>query len=87
MVKVYKKLVDDEVDFYSHDQGVAEVIGHKSQEIYDQIEDAVKNQLYNKDMYGYLLDVAKKEKDKDKAKEKVDKELKKLILDIEKEII
>jgi len=84
MVKLYKKLVDDEVDFYTHDQGVAEVIGHKSQEVYDQIEDAVKDQLYNKDVYEYLIEIAKKEKDKDKAKEKIDKELKKLILDIEK---
>jgi len=81
MVKLYKKLVDDEVDFYTHDQGVAEVIGHKSQEVYDQIEDAVKDQLYNKDVYEYLIEIAKKEKDKDKAKEKIDKELKEIILE------
>jgi len=86
MVKLYKKLVDDEVDFYTHDQGVAEVIGHKSQEVYDQIEDAVKDLLYNEDMYGYLINIAKKEKDKDKAKEKIDKELKKLISKIERDI-
>ena len=86
MVKLYKKLVDDEVDFYTHDQGVAEVIGHKSQEVYDQIEDAVKDLLYNEDMYGYLINIAKKEKDKDKVKEKIDKELKKLISKIERDI-
>jgi len=86
MVLAYRRLVEDEVDWYTHDQGVAEVIGHRSQTAYDQIEDVVKDQLYNEDMYGYLLEIAKKEKDEHKAKEKVDEELKKMILEAEREL-
>jgi len=86
MVLAYRRLVEEEVDWYTHDQGVAEVIGHRSQEAYDQIEDTVKDQLYNEDMYKYLLDIAKKEKDKQKAKEKVDEELRKMIIEAEKEL-
>jgi len=86
MVLAYKDLVEEEVYWYTHDEGVAEVLGHRSQTVYDQIEDDVKDQLYNEDMYRYLLDIAKKEKDKCKAKEMVDEELKKLVLEAEKNI-
>jgi len=65
---------------------VSEVLGHRSQDVYDQIEDDVKDQLYNEDVYEYLLSLAKKEKDKRKAKEMVDEELKKLVLEAEKNI-
>jgi len=87
MVLAYRRLVEDEVDWYTHDQGVAEVLGSMNQNAYDQIEDAVKDQLYNEDMYGYLIEIAKKEKDKQKAKEKVDEELKKIIIEAERELI
>jgi len=87
MVLAYRRLVEDEVDWYTHDQGVAEVLGNRLQTSYDMIEDAVKDQLYNEDMYGYLIDIAKKEKDKRQAKEKVDEELKKIILEAERELI
>jgi len=86
MVLAYRRLVEDEVDWYTHDQGVAEVLGRMSQNAYDQIEDAVKDQLYNEDMYGYLLNIAKKEKDERKAKEMVDEELKRMILEAERNL-
>ena len=86
MVLRYRDIVEEEVYWYTHDQGVAEVLGHRSQNAYDQIEDAIKDQLYNEDMYRYLLDIAKKEKDKQKAKEKVDEELRKMILEAEREL-
>jgi len=86
MVLAYRRLVEEEVDRYTHDQGVAEVLGHISQTAYDQIEDAIKDQLYNEDMYEYLLEIAKKEKDEQKAKEKVDEELRKMILEAEREL-
>jgi len=86
MVLAYKDLVEEEVHWYTHDEGVAEVLGHRSQDVYDQIEDDVKDQLYNEDVYEYLLSLAKKEKDKRKAKEMVDEELKKLVLEAEKNI-
>ena len=86
MVLAYRRLVEDEVDWYTHDQGMAEVIGHRSQEAYDKIEDAIKDMLYNEDMYEYLIEIAKKEKDKQKAKEKVDEELRKMIIEAEKEL-
>jgi len=86
MVLRYRDIVEEEVYWYTHDQGVAEVIGRRSQTAYDQIEDAIKDQLYNEDMYGYLLEIAKKEKDEQKAKEKVDEELRKMILETEREL-
>jgi len=86
MVLAYRRLVEDEVDWYTHDQGVAEVIGHRSQEAYDQIEEAIKDQIYNEDMYEYLIEIAKKEKDKQKAKEKIDEELRKMIIEAEREL-
>jgi len=86
MVLRYRDIVEEEVYWYTHDEGIAEVLGHRSQDVYDQIEDDVKDQLYNEDMYRYLLDIAKKEKDKRKAKEMVDEELKKLVLEAEKNI-
>jgi len=86
MVLAYKDLVEEEVYWYTHDEGVTEVLGHRSQDVYDQIEDDVKDQLYNEDVYEYLLSLAKKEKDKRKAKEMVDEELKKLVLEAEKNI-
>jgi hypothetical protein len=86
MVLRYRDIVEEEVYWYTRDEGVAEVLGHRSQTAYDQIEDAIKDQLYNEDMYGYLLDIAKKEKDKQKAKEKVDEELRKMILEVEREL-
>jgi hypothetical protein len=81
MVLAYRRLVDDEIDWYTHDQGVAEVIGDRDQDMYDEIEDALKDQLYNKGVYEYLIDVAKREKDIRKAKEKIDKELEEIILE------
>lgn len=86
MVLEYRDIVEEEVYWYTRDEGVAEVLGYRSQNAYDQIEDAIKDQLYNEDMYGYLLEIAKKEKDKQKAKEKVDEELRKMILEAEREL-
>ena len=86
MVLRYRDIVEEEVYWYTRDEGVAEVIGRRSQTAYDQIEDAIKDQLYNEDMYGYLLEIAKKEKDEQKAKEKVDEELRKMILETEREL-
>ena len=87
MVLRYRDIVEEEVYWYTHDEGVIEVLGHRNQEAYDQIEDAIKDQLYNEDMYGYLIEIAKKEKDKEKAKEKVDEELRRMILEAEKELL
>jgi hypothetical protein len=88
MVLKYKSLVEEEVDFYTHDEGVLTTIkanGNLDKELgereYDEIEDYIKDQLLNKGMYEYLLEIAKKEKDKENAKNKVDDELERLILE------
>jgi len=86
MVLRYRDIVEEEVYWYTHDEGVAEVLGRRNQDAYDQIEDDVKDQLYNEDMYRYLLDIAKKEKNEGKAKEKVAEELKKMVLEAEREL-
>jgi hypothetical protein len=88
MVLKYKSLVEEEVDFYTHDEGVFATIkanGNLDKKLgereYDEIEDYIKDQLLNKGMYEYLLEIAKKEKDKENAKNKVDDELERLILE------
>jgi hypothetical protein len=88
MISRYKLLVDEEVDLYTHDDGISNIIkanGNLNEELgemeYDKIEDYIKDQLINNGMYMYLLELAKKEKNEENAKNKIDEELEKLVLE------